>query len=238
MLSFIPHEAIPGKFQIDSELLRWMTIRGFTDHPISKPLQTQRTIWTDLCPVVLATDETRQDPEPKEGLTVTSLLQVPSGRRETWATNRIIELVQEFRKSPTNTVEPDYEKGDLPAPFNVALAATRSGDAEAARKPTRIVVLPITISVLNGYLSSEVPVRNAKGATTLTDPPRANADLVTNSVYWLTGYEQYIAAGPVRITPVAMIGSVAMKSLWAFCVIGLPSLVLSIGTIVMIFRRR
>ncbi len=238
VLSFIPHEAIPGKFQIDPELLRWMTIRGFTGHPISRPLQTQRTIWSDLCPVVLATDATGQDAEPKEGLTVTSLLQVPPGRRETWATNRIIELVQDFRKSPTNTVEPNYEKGDLPAPFDVALAATRSGDAGAARKPTRIVVLPITISVLNGYLSSEVPVRNAKGATTLTDPPRANADLVTNSVYWLTGYEQYIAAGPVRITPVAMIGPTAMKSLWALCVIGLPSLVLSIGTIVMIFRRR
>ena len=73
---------------------------------------------------------------------------------------------------------------------------------------------------------------------TLTDPPRANADLVVNSVYWLIGKDIYIALGPAQIKPVAMIPETTLNVLWALCVIGLPVVVLALGGTVLLFRSR
>ena len=38
----------------------------------------------------------------------------------------------------------------------------------------------------------------------VSDPPKANADFVTNSVYWLIGRQQYIGSGPAQIRPVTI----------------------------------
>ena len=92
-------------------------------------------------------------------------------------------------------------------------------------------------SLIDGYLSRPVPVRDAKGTTTLTDPPRANADVVINSLYWLTGRENYIAAGPAG-AQLVLIGEVARTVLATIFVVVLPVLVLAAGATVMVMRRR
>jgi len=239
VMSFLPDPNLPGKFRVDATLLQYTTINGFADHPITKPLQAQRTYWTDLCPVLPGGDPAATT-QPVEGVQVTTLLQVPAGQRNVWATRRIMELGEEFYKSPSNTVEPNYQRGDLKAPFSLALAATRSAGSRGDRKfgPSRIVVLPITMSLLDGYLRSKVPVPNNEGGLTLTDPPRADADFVINSIYWLSGYQRYIAAGPVRIKPVEMIDRATLWKLWGLCVVVLPLLILTTGLVVVLVVRR
>jgi hypothetical protein len=61
---------------------------------------------------------------------------------------------------------------------------------------------------------------------------------VINSAYWLIGPEQYIAAGPARIKPVAMIEPNTMWVLRGAVVLGLPLLVLALGGLELLRRRR
>ena len=91
--------------------------------------------------------------------------------------------------------------------------------------------------MVDGYLDSQIPVLKGD-ALTLTDPPRTNADVVINSVYWLIGRERYIARGPTRVTPIAMIPRGKLTALWILCVVALPALVLALGGVVLFFRRR
>jgi len=237
VIPFVPHATRPGEFRVDFDRLRWITLAGFTDHPISRPLQAQRTAWTDLCPVRRAQDQQPATDQSAEQITITPLLRVPVRQDNIWATNRIMELGVEFQQSEENTVRPNPDKGDVLPPFTIAVAAARSGDEEAQLPPSRITVLPVAASLLDGYLDREILVRAEDGGTKLTDPPRGNADLVVNSVYWLTGREQYIASGPVRVKPVEMIEPGTMKLLWGLCVVALPLAVLAIGGIVMLLRR-
>ena len=92
-------------------------------------------------------------------------------------------------------------------------------------------------SFTDGYLTQAVPVQDAKGTVTLTDPPRANADVVINSVYWLTGRENYIAAGPAG-TQLVLIGQTTRSVLAIIFVVVLPVLVLGAGAAIMVMRRR
>jgi len=218
----------PGKFKIDPIRINWMPLSHFTDQPIGRPLQGLRMVWSSLCPVA----EAETVPDDVE---VEPLLTVPANETATWATRRFQQLVEQFSESRDSQVSPDYEVGDIAVPFDVAVAAIRS---EADDRPgARIIVLPMAASFLDGYLDGEVPSL-AGGGLTMTDPPRANADVAVNSVYWLIGKTDWIASGPVRVKPVALISPTASVVLWVLCVICIPLVVLAIGGTVMLLRRR
>jgi hypothetical protein len=161
-----------------------------------------------------------------------------------WATDDVLRLIREAHNNPDNLVSPHYDAGDLRVPLTVAVAAAR-GAAPAAdtqpetapAKPTRIVVLGVGSGLLDWYLTSPIRVQDEGGFHTI-DPPRANADLVVNSAYWLVGLENYIAAGPVAIEPVDDLSKTTRNVLWVLCVIVLPLAVLVGGSIVLIMRRR
>ena len=236
----------PGKFKISGHRLSYLPLNNFGNNAIGKPLRRQRVLWASLCPI-------RTDPRLPEGVTVQPLLSIPGDWRDTWATRRFRELVEQFRSGAGSKVYPNYAKGDLAAPFDVAVAATRASSTPAQTQPTttqaatapdqqrvksaRIVVLGMGQSLTDGYLTQPVPVQDAKGTVTLVDPPRANADVVINSVYWLTGRENYIAAGPAG-AQLVLIGKVARTVLATIFVVVLPALVLAAGAMVMVMRRR
>ncbi|MBL7133732.1 MAG: hypothetical protein ISS78_06510, partial [Phycisphaerae bacterium] len=236
----------PGKFKISGHRLSYLPLNNFSNNAIGKPLRRQRVLWASLCPI-------RTDPGLPEGVTVQPLLSIPGDWRDTWATRRFRELVEQFRSGAGSKVYPNYAKGDLAAPFDVAVAATRASSTPAQTQPTttqaatapdqqrvksaRIVVLGMGQSLTDGYLTQPVPVQDAKGTVTLVDPPRANADVVINSVYWLTGRENYIAAGPAG-AQLVLIGKVARTVLATIFVVVLPALVLAAGAMVMVMRRR
>ena len=105
-----------------------------------------------------------------------------------------------------------------------------------AAKPARIVVLGMGPSFFDGYMNEGVPRLTGKGFS-FDPPPRADADLIVSSVYWLSGNKEYIAAGPAIVKPVN-VSRWARIALGALCVIGLPLVVLAAGGGVMIMRRR
>ena len=224
----VSDETIPGKFKLNLDRFRYLPLSTFTDHPIGKPLGAQRVLWSCLCPVVAI------DPVP-QGVKVESLLGVPAGQETTWATNNVLKLSRQLSSEGSN-ISPDYDGGDIRAGFDVAVAATRIAGEKT--RPARIVVLGIGAGVVDGYLGGRVIKTDSRGANTMLDPPGANATLVANSIYWLTGHDQYITTGPVNIKPVELITRTKMYALWALCVFCVPAGILAGGGIVMFVRRR
>jgi hypothetical protein len=224
----ISDETLPGKFKLNLARFQHFPLSTFADHPICEPLQAQRVLWSWLCPVVAS----NQIPE---GVKVESLLGVPAGQETTWATNNVLKLSRQLSSEGSN-ISPDYDGGDIRAGFDVAVAATRIAGENT--RPARIVVLGIGAGVVDGYLGSPVVKTDSRGANTMLDPPHANATLVANSIYWLTGHDQYITAGPINIKPVELITQTTMYVLWALCVFCIPAAILAGGGIVMFVRRR
>ncbi len=238
----VPDKTSPGLFRIDIQAFRYLPLSTFSDHPITLELQGQRVLWTDLCPV----GTTKKLPA---GVTVSPLLSVPSGRRNLWATRRIAELIRQVQSGEGSYVSPDFNAGDIAPPFDLAVAAVSTatrrkvmnekGKTETRRiKPSRIVVLGVGMSLVDGYLNSGVSVIGPDGSITMTDKPAANADLVINSAYWLIGREKYIAAGPASGKPIAMIPPTTAIVLKIAYWIVLPGLIVGLGVLVALFRRR
>ncbi len=143
----------------------------------------------------------------------------------------------QFQTSEGSYISPDYAAGDLPVPFDLAVAATRAEDKENGIKPSRIVVMTVGASLTDGYLDREIPVRDAKGTLSLADPPRANADLPINSIYWLIGRQGLVASGPVQATMREIPPTLKTVLVIAYCV-ALPLIVLAVGGLVMYRRKR
>jgi len=242
----VPDEMLPGRYKVDSQRFAFLPLSTFADHPIGTPLQAQRVLWTRLSPILRG--------QPIPGVSVWSLLSVPENWTSTWATNRLKELVSQFQTGEGSYIWPDYSAGDIKAPFDVAVAAVRRGQAASrpssypattpatstapASKPARIVVLALAAGLVDGYLDQRVGQLDAKGAVSLADPPRANADVAVNSVFWLTGRESRIAAGPVQIKPVELISPNVLAWIRGLCLAGLPLAAAAIGVVVLLVRRR
>ncbi|MFA6135090.1 MAG: hypothetical protein WC869_13835 [Phycisphaerae bacterium] len=254
----LPDENQPGRFKVSIERMFYAPLNTFTAQPIGKPLQAQRVLWRGLCPII-------STPSSPDDVTIQPVLGVPNTTawRGTWATRRLRELGAQLN-NPDSTISPDFAAGDMAPPLNVVVAAIRkgaatsrpaSGPASAAvatsmatttsapadlpeKKPSRIVVMTVGASLLDGYLDKRVGQVDARGTLSLADAPRADADLVINSVYWLIGLERLIASGPVQIKPVAMISPTTMTILRVGYLIALPLVVALIGGLVMLIRRR
>ncbi len=233
----VTDEKTPGRYKIDTERFSFLPLSSFTDQPIGKPLQGQRVMWANLCPIVGKVDARGKPAAPPAGVTIQPVLGFGEGDKSTWATRRIQDLLTQFQSNEGSYISPDYAAGDLPVPFDLAVAATRAEDKEKGTKPVRIVVMTVGVSLTDGYMDREVPVRDAKGALSLADPPRANADLPVNSIYWLIGRQGLIASGPVQATMREIPPTLKTVLMTAYCV-ALPLIVLAIGGLVMYRRKR
>ena len=212
-----------------------LNLNAFTDHPIGRPLQAQRVLWNDLCPIVPVRNETGEPAAPPKGVTLRPLLEIPDWWPATWATARIMHLLDQMH-GEGGLVSPDYAAGDMQPGFSVAMAATRGGEGVG---PARIVVLGTGASLTDACIKEPFPVLDANGNVGgFLDPPMANADLAVNSVFWLAGMKDKIAAGPLRIKPVRNVSRRTMSLLWGVFVVGLPLGVLAVGGAVLLVRRR
>ena len=244
----VADETQPGVYRLAPARFTFIPLSTFTSQPIGLPLQAQRVLWTALAPILLMKT-------PPAGVSVEPVLQVPGEWQSTWATERLVELQAQL-ESQNATIRPDYAAGDIATPFAVAVAATRSGrgrprapattatsaasmpGSAPAGGPARIVVMTLGAGLVDGYLDQRVGQLDARNTLVFTDPPRANAEVVVNSVYWLTGREALISAGPAQVRPVAMIGRMTMNLLRGITVIGLPLAVALAGAAVLLARRR
>jgi hypothetical protein len=218
----------PGRFRLEAVRFHYFPLNTFTDHVIVRPLQGQRTLWRSLCPVDTAGAEAA-------GVKVYPLLRVPAAWDHTWATPNPRRVVQAFQDGESVVPDPATDLG-LGEPIDVAVAAVRKGDDANGVRPARIAVLGTLGGLLDEYL--DAPVLAGPRADRTEPAPRANADLVINSIYWLVGREDYIAAGPARVQPIRNIDRGALRWLWVLCVAGLPLAVLGAGGAVLLVRRR
>lgn len=225
----------PGQYRLDSDRMQYMPLSHFnTRHPIGEPLAGQRMLWNMLCPVEPADAPASTQPT---AVTVAPLLSVPAYRDDIWAVSEVQELFVQFQANPDALIAPDPNRGDRVPPPAIAVAVTakRGGDEPAGIKPGRLVVMGTAAGLVDGYLDE--PVYVLDDGVKRTDPPRANADLMINSIYWLSGWQDYIATGPVRVEPVAEIPQATLHVIWALCLLGLPLAVLGIGGIVLLVRK-
>jgi hypothetical protein len=223
------------RFRIDNLRTRSMPQSNFSPHIIGKGLKGQRLLWRALstCPVA------KIEPPRRAGLTVTSLLTVPADQTATWATARFFELQAQYRTTEGSFIRPNFtakDKPDIKPPFDLALAVTREGDP-TGEKPNRIVVLGVGASMVDSYVGATVEVQAPNRTTSMADPPSMDADLVVNSIHWLGGLEERIAAGPAVSKPID-VQPHTRDLLMIACAIGLPLLVLAAGGCVMLMRRR
>jgi hypothetical protein len=240
----VADETQPGVYRYAPVRFAYTPLSAFTSHPIGRPLQAQRVLWTFLAPILLTATHPPH-------VRVQPVLEVPANWHSTWATQRLTELLAQL-DSPSATIRPDYAAGDIAAPFPVAVAATRTArklpsattTTTAASAPTsapaaaRIVVMTLGAGLVDDYLDQRVGQFDARNTLVFSDPPRTNADVVVNSVYWLIGREALIAAGPVQVRPVAMISPATMNVLRIATLLGLPLAVVAIGAAVLLGRRR
>ena len=219
----------PDKYLLDISKLAYLPLNDFTANPIGKPLRGRRLAWLGVCPMTVA------KPVPA-GVNIQPILTVPATMTNIWASADLEALAAEVHLAGGNLISPHYDKGDMKVPLTLALAATRPGDKTRNVAPARLVVMGVGGGLVDWYLTS--PVRSLEAGYRTTAPPRANAELVVNSVYWLIGRERLIAAGPMRIKPVEQMSPITQTILWAGCVIALPTTLLLIGAAVGLMRRK
>jgi hypothetical protein len=249
VISGLPDEDKPGELRLNYKWLTHMPLNLFTDHPIGKPLGGQKMLWASPCPVKIEQDV------PGD-VSARPLLCIPPGWGNfTWATPRVTELIRQTQHGPVTHIEAHYGLGnqsDIPIPqespgLPLAVAATRrggqasgeaTGDETKQVMPVRMVVLGVGASMTNAALTTG-PVRfDDKGSLRMEDPPRANADLVINSLYWVIGRDDFIASGPAQGKPIRTMTEGTRSALWITCVLVLPAVVCAAGGLVMVLRRR
>ncbi len=237
VVSASPDRTTPGKFHVNIKRLFHLPLSLFSDHMIGDPLKGQRVLWTDLCPLEIAS-------APPVGVAVEPLLSIPEAwGSDTWASRDVRELYRQVYAKDRSLIQPNFDGGDKRIPdggMPVAVAATRerTGGPDADDPQTsRIVVLTMALSLVDGYLT-QYEHQFESGDLTVSDPPRANADLVINSLYWLIGSYHYIAAPALASEPIADVSGGTYATLWVLCVVVAPLAVVGLGGVVMVLRRR
>lgn len=111
--------------------------------------------------------------------------------------------------------------GDLPGPFNLAVAITDPA-ADSTKQDTKLVVVGNA-----SFLSSQI-----------SSMTQGNSDFFMNSVGWLKGSKENITIRPKSLQQLRLTISDLAAKLWAgFVVILLPVLVLGAGLVVWMRRR-
>jgi hypothetical protein len=200
-------------------------LRNYGDHPLTKPLQSLETLLLDSVPVT--TSET-----PKH--TITRLLPLPTEPR-TWGERNIEQALN--GEAVTFDEKKKDEKGDAAAlgdvtgPIFVAAASERKDGG-------RVVAIGSLRFVTNNILSIPDPEMLRRNIAVSRFP--ANAELIANSVFWLSKMETMIAISPSAME-VSRIGPMKESTLKAWRVggllIGLPGAVIVAGALVYFARR-
>ncbi len=240
ILSAAQDKTAPTLYTLKREETVYFPLNLFTDHAIGQPLHGQRMLWRDLCPV-------RPAATIPSGVTVEPVFVIPHqwGNR-VWATPHVTEIIKQLNQGRVGTLSPDPATGDLLIPeegLSLAVAASRAGreaqGLSSAITPGRIAVLGVAGGVTDSFMMSPPVREDEQGRLVVEDPPYANADLIINSLHWVLGQEEHIVAtGLARARPIGDLSSTLRMTLWLLCVFVLPALVLGIGVVVMVIRRR
>lgn len=170
----------------------------FTGHPIAEPLRSLPGALVAAPPLLPVSGEAAPSGVQIEPIAVAR------ASDSIWAVADVTQLQSDFNEHQGTR---RYE-ADLPAPFPVALAATRTA-AAAASQPAgedaedssaasqRLVVIGSEQFVANDVLRQGQMLLTGGGLVMVQSYP-ANRDLFINALHWLTGNADRIAVGPRR----------------------------------------
>ena len=212
----------------------------FTDygrHPVTDAVRSLDGLMVPLVPVrqldrgLMDENARKALVEKLKDLTVTMLLPIPETPRA-WAESDFESAARNNVTYDPKPAKPDA-LADFPAPFfGGAAIASKNGDQ-------RIMVLGSAIFPSDGYVGiPDEEVERTQGRSVPRFP--GNAELFTNSAYWLLKMDPLIAISPsaMQIARIDPQMSDARRSLWRIILIaGLPALVLAAGTLVYLKRR-
>lgn len=222
----------PGEFELPVLRIGFMPLADFTDHPAGRPLRDRRYYWLHVCPVLPVKDSAC-------GAAFTPILQITPGSRDTWA---VAEPINVFQKvSNDELYKPSADNGDIFSTKDKPLAVAAQATRKIGEQEVSVIALGLAQSYQNDFLTSRVrKVKAGSRDASLESepPPLGDVDLVINSVYYLSGQDKYIGAGPQIIKPISMTGPDTLATVkWAFG-LAWPALILAVGLVVMVIRKR
>ncbi|MEO6437185.1 MAG: Gldg family protein [Tepidisphaeraceae bacterium] len=194
-------------------------IRNYGDHPITRPLQSLSS-W--LVPT-LVVKPTKDVPA---GVKVTPIIAVPSEPKSWGETD--IQALQELSDFKFD------EKTDVAGPMWAGAVAEKE-------KGGRLVVIASPIFAFDRYTDPyQSPDPKLLQLRILASRFPANAELFTNSIFWLAKMEPMIAISPaaMQVARIEPIGEGALR-FWKVggLLVGLPGLVVLAGAMVYFARR-
>ena len=164
-------------------------------------------------------------------MSVSPVLRVPEREHDVWAEADIMRIARALREGRQESTFEIAEEAMRP-PFSVIVAATND------QTNTKIIVMGMGLSLTDSYLQQRVMRFEGKRSRLVTDPPPTeNVDLVFNSLYWLAGREDLIAAGPAPVPRVGPIEETTQRNLW-IAVFAWAFVILIAGGVVMMVRRK
>jgi hypothetical protein len=189
----------------------WLEVTQYADNPITRPLGALPTIFHSASPLVARK-------EPPAGVTDVPLVMLPASR-DYWAdTNTFEALRGEAKRDPA---------ADIVGPVPLAVAATRKVDKGEQR------------AVLFGDSNLAQNQFGLRAGYDLYEQFPGNAELFTNSVLWAAGMDHLISISPeaLQARRLGDLGAAELP-LRALIIGGLPALVLLVGIVVYVVRRR
>jgi len=239
-----PDKKHVNHYAINVQEWSYLQLNSFTDHPIGKPLQARRMLMSGVCPVTKADKKVA-------GVDISTVLEIPDTAHNIWAENGdgIRRIFGELRSGKYNGLFTKNDSTSWEPPFSVILAGekvikeekkaeTQPADTQPAETKQKIVVMGTGISMADFYLTQRVPRFEGEKSRLVTDPPpKENLDLLLNTVYWLSGKENMIAAGPAKIPLIKEIKAETKTTLW-LTTFAWAFVVLIAGGIVMMVRRK
>jgi hypothetical protein len=210
------HNDREGDFIQQAERLQYVFIlNNYGDHPLAKPLQSLDSAIVPVIPISIT---------KKEGYTATPLLPIPP-KLNAWGSSS--------GQTAMEGAEVKYaaDKGDMAGPIYAGAAVEKKDGG-------RLVVLGTLTFATDQMIAIPDEDLRKQGYRVPRFP--GNAELFTNTVYWLAKMDSMIAISPsaTQVSRIAPMSDSAAKA-WSVGVllVGLPGLVIVAG-LMMYFARR
>ena len=189
-----------------------LEITRYTNHPVSQPLGALPSMFFRAAPLVIKK-------EPPSGVTAAALVMLP-GSRDFWADTNSFEAMRGDAKRD--------DTADIPGPVPLAVAATRKVEKGEQRA-----------ALFGSGSLAQDRIAFYREPFDASNRFPGNAELFTNSVFWVAGMDHLISISPeaLQARRIGDLGAAELP-LRVLIVGGLPAVVLLVGIIVYVVRRR
>ncbi len=197
-------------------------VSQLVDHPITKPILSMPGAFPNSCPVRPVSKDA------PAGVKVQPLVEIPASER-VWAIGDLMRVEQDLQQKQGTT----RGEQDITGPFPIAVAASND-------KNQKVVVFGSESFVLDQVAQNRSVGMSGSGFVQYLTYP-ANADLLLNSLYWLTDDAGRISVGPrsAQVPRLSGLKPGFAADFWQYFLLGgMPAVALLVGGAVWMVRRK